>query len=262
MIIRLMDFPFSSHSPTRKATRGRRGHYTVATILIPRALTQATCMSHTHFVSLFSLMGRSYSSTGHKSATIPASIGAGVGGIIVGLLAGTFGILAFRRSRRGKGHRDDLMRDSQLSSDNSQQSREMPSSGITTNLASGGLEYVVEPFSMPTATPLSPPSGSSDPLLHRGGPTSPTTMSRADAMSTSGSSEPAESSGGRRATRNVYVVHHDGGRAPVSVFTDEGADVVELPPRYAAGSTSTPSETSSTGRSGSTRKKREPPPRV
>jgi hypothetical protein len=53
MMIRPMDFPFSSQSPTRKATRGRRGHYIVATMLIPRALTQATGMSHTRFVRYF-----------------------------------------------------------------------------------------------------------------------------------------------------------------------------------------------------------------
>jgi hypothetical protein len=251
MIIRPMDFPFSSHSPTRKATRGRRGHYIVTTMLIPRALTQATCMSHTHFVSSSSLMGRS-GSTGHKSPTIPAAIGAGVGGIVVGLLAGAFGIFAFRRSRSGKKHRADLVPDSPLSSENRPQSREIPAPGVTTNMATGGLGYV-EPFAMPPGTPLSPTSGSGNPLLYGGGVTSPATMSRADAMSTSGSSEPA--------TRNVYVVHHDGGHAPVSVYTDGGADVVELPPRYAAGSTSTPSETSSTDvmrRGGSTRKKREP----
>ncbi|KAI0286740.1 hypothetical protein BGY98DRAFT_1092372 [Russula aff. rugulosa BPL654] len=191
-------------------------------------------------------------STGHKSPTIPAAIGAGVGGIVVGLLAGAFGIFAFRRSRSGKKHRADLVPDSPLSSENRPQSREIPAPGLTTNMATGGLGYV-EPFAMPPGTPLSPTSGSGNPLSYGGGVTSLATMSRADAMSTSGSSEPA--------TRNVYVVHHDGGHAPVSVFTDGGADVVELPPRYAAGSTSTPSETSSTDvmrRGGSTRKKREP----
>lgn len=35
-----------------------------------------------------------------------------------------------------------------------------------------------------------------------------------------------------RGSSHVYVVHHDGGRAPVTVYTDDGAEVVELPPRY------------------------------
>ncbi|KAG8747638.1 hypothetical protein FRC10_000181 [Ceratobasidium sp. 414] len=36
-----------------------------------------------------------------------------------------------------------------------------------------------------------------------------------------------------RDTRSqVYVVHHDGGRAPVTIMTSDGAEVVELPPGY------------------------------
>jgi hypothetical protein len=68
--------------------------------------------------------------------------------------------------------------------------------------------------------------------------TDPTT-SPTNALSISGSSDLADQSGRRP---NVYVVHHDGGRAPVTVYTEEGAAVVELPPQYAAGSTSAPSE--------------------
>jgi hypothetical protein len=219
-------------------------------------------------------MGRSSSGGSHKSSTVPAAIGAGVGGIVVGLLAG---ILAFRRCRgsrsRKEQHREDLMRDSQLSSGNSQQSREMPVTRSAANVASGnGLEYIVEPFAMPTGQgPASPPSDPNAPLLQGGDVTSPTVMSRTDAVSTSGSSEPADASG-RRGTRNVYVVHHDGGRAPVTVYADEGAEVVELPPRYAPGSTSTPSETRSASsregdvnrrrEPGATRKPRDQPPRI
>lgn len=222
--------------------------------------SHSECVSYS-LCSSFSLMGRR-SSSGPKSSIVPAAIGAGAGGIVVGLLVGTIGILALRRccgSRSHKGHREDLMRDTQLSS-GSQQSREIPATGGTANMvASNGLEYLVEPFGVPPATPASPPSDSRDPLLNVTSPTS-----RADAMSTSGSSEPAD----RRATRNVYVVHHDGGHAPVTVYADEGAEVVELPPRYVAGSSSAPSETASSRdtdgnrRRGSTRKKRETPPRT
>jgi hypothetical protein len=218
-----------------------------------------------------SCLDTSHSSSGHKSSTVPAAIGAGVGGIIVGLLAGACGILAFRRTRSRKDSREDLMRDSPLSSGNSQ-SREMPATRGTTNVVGGtGLEYILEPFAMPTGSPSSPPSDPNAPLLQGGNVTSPTITSRTDAISTSASSEPTDPSG-RRGTRNVYVVHHDGGRAPVTVYADEGADVVELPPRYAAGSTSTPSETRSAPsrendvnrrrEPGATRKPREPQPRT
>jgi len=221
------------------------------------------------------------SSKSRSSSVVPAAIGAGVGGIAVGLLAGALGILALRRYRSPRGHnqpREDLMRDTQLSSGNSRQSRDIPAAGGVMNMVGvgGGMEYIVEPFAMPSVVPPSPPSGSTDPLLSGSNVTSPTATSRGDAISTltSGSSDPTDaSSTGRRTTRNVYVVHHDGGRAPVTVYTDEGAEVVELPPRYAAGSTSSPSESRSASTRGSNvnrrrqpgespRKPREPPPRT
>ena len=54
-------------------------------------------------------------------------VGAGVGGILIGLLVGAVGIILLRCSRSCKDHHEDLnlMCDSQLSSGNSQQSREM-----------------------------------------------------------------------------------------------------------------------------------------
>lgn len=45
-----------------------------------------------------------------------------------------------------------------------------------------------------------------------------------------------------RAVPHVYVVHHDGGRPPVTVYTADGTEVVELPPRYnESGSSPNPS---------------------
>ncbi|KZS99264.1 hypothetical protein SISNIDRAFT_448139 [Sistotremastrum niveocremeum HHB9708] len=38
-----------------------------------------------------------------------------------------------------------------------------------------------------------------------------------------------------RTAPQVYVVHHDGGRPPISVYHTEGAEVVELPPSYGPG---------------------------
>lgn len=135
-----------------------------------------------------------------------------------------------RRGSRDSKPREDLIRDSQLIQ--SQSPREISSAVNPTNLAStGGLEYLVEPFAMPTSS--SSMSDPSVPLLPGGNPVSPP----ADALSASGASEPDQS---RR--QNIYVVHHDGGRAPVTVYSDEGAEVVELPPRYPDGSTSAPSE--------------------
>jgi hypothetical protein len=165
---------------------------------------------------------------GHSSSIVPATIGASVGGLLVGLLAGAFGILAFRRwrgSRRHNKHDENQIRDSMLSSDSPRNPREM------TSTSGSGREYIVEAFGVPSNLRSSSPNNPGVPLPLGGNITNPTTSP--------GSSDPADQSGRRP---NVYVVHHDGGRAPVTVYTEEGAAVVELPPQYAAGSTSTSSE--------------------
>jgi hypothetical protein len=142
----------------------------------------------------------------------------------VGLLVGGAGILALRSSRSRKASDPQPRKDS---SEHSLGSREV--TGITSGgrLGSGGLQYIVEPFSIPGSSTSDP----SVPLLPGGGISPPS--SPPDATSASGSSAPTDGSAGGRAGRNVYVVHHDGGRAPVTVYTEEGAEVVELPPRYA-----------------------------
>ena len=162
---------------------------------------------------------------GHKSLVVPATVGAGVGGGVVGLLVGALGILAFSRWRRHNKHRENPNRDSFLSSNSSRNRREMTTTG--------GQEYIVEPFGVPSTLRPSSPSNPGVPLSPGGNMTSPTSPA------SRGSSDPVDQSGRRP---NVYVVHHDGGRAPVTVYTEEGAAVVELPPQYAAGSTGSPSE--------------------
>jgi len=174
-------------------------------------------------------MGRSPGGSS-SSSVVPAAIGASVGGILVGLLAGAFGILAFGRwrgSRRHNKHPEYPIRDSLLSTDSPRNPREM---------TGGGREYIVEPFGMPSTLHSSSPS---NPGAPGGNTTNPTTSPANAPPDGAGSSDPADQSGRRP---NVYVVHHDGGRAPVTVYTEEGAAVVELPPQYAAGSTGTPSE--------------------
>ncbi|KAI0252649.1 hypothetical protein BJV78DRAFT_327636 [Lactifluus subvellereus] len=161
--------------------------------------------------------------SGRSSSHVGQTIGAALGGIVVGLIAGAAGIFVFRRCRGGQNRRsevrEDLIRDSHHGSGHFH-SREVGSIRATPNPTGGtGLEYIVEPFAMPSP-------GNSDPtvpLLPSGTPTSPPASSP-DATSAAGS-DPVR--------QNVYVVHHDGGRAPVTVYTEAGAEVVELPPRYA-----------------------------
>ena len=69
----------------------------------------------------------------------------------------------------------------------------------------------------------------------------------------------------RRADSQVYVVHHDAGGAPVTIFT-AGRDVQELPPHYTGTppepvGTHTPSTSmDSTSRSNGTRRAKPDPP--
>ena len=159
---------------------------------------------------------------------------------------GIFTLGRLRGSRNNKyQHREDLMRDSQSSSSQAQPSREVTISGGRPG--GSGLEYIVEPFAMPSAS-----SDPNSPLLPG---SAPPTAPPPDATSASGS-DSQEQAAGRR--QNVYVVHHDGGRAPVTVYTEEGAEVVELPPRYPASSTSDPSSRGESETTQSTQRKREP----
>ncbi|KAF9066059.1 hypothetical protein BDP27DRAFT_1424207 [Rhodocollybia butyracea] len=67
-----------------------------------------------------------------------------------------------------------------------------------------GTEYRVEPFILPNSTGES-------------------------------GSDRGQGSDDRSKSQSVYVVHHDGGRAPVTVYHENGTEVVELPPRYIDG---------------------------
>jgi len=167
------------------------------------------------------------SSKSHTAQTI----GAAAGGIVVGLLVGGAGIIALRRCRSRDSRANSQSRqNSEMGLGHAQGSREVSAITSGGNFGPGGLEYIVEPFSVPG-------SGGSDPSvpLLPGGAV-PTT-SPPDATSATGSTSPTELSGGsvggRQGRPNVYVVHHDAGRAPVTVYTEGGAEVVELPPRYA-----------------------------
>ena len=166
----------------------------------------------------FSLNPRRRSGEGGKSSShIAPIVGAAAGGVVVGLLVGAVGILALRSCRSRRRSNPQPRKDS--SELGNPQIAGIIGGG---SLGPGGLEYIVEPFSIPG-------SGGSDPSvpLLPGGSTSPPS-SVPDATSASGSD-----TGARPGRSNVYVVHHDGGRAPVTVYTSEGAEVVELPPRYA-----------------------------
>ncbi|KAH9046479.1 hypothetical protein EDB84DRAFT_1558345 [Lactarius hengduanensis] len=197
-------------------------------------------------------LNHSESGSGKSSSHLAPTIGAAAGGIVVGLLVGGAGILLLKRRRSRSPPTRQSLTHNELGQPHSP--REV--TGITNggHLGPGGLEYLVEPFSIPGSSSSDP----SAPLLPGGGPSPPS--SPPDATSASGSTAPTDPSSGRGGAgrTNVYVVHHDGGRAPVTVYTEEGAEVVELPPRYAdSGGSSSQDGRSQDGRSPIERK-REP----
>src|SRR6266705_2567163 len=97
---------------------------------------------------------------GHSLSVVPVTIGASVGCILVGLLAGAFGILAFRRWRGSRGHYEYQEAPIRDRPDSPRSLHEMM---ITST--SGGRDYIVEPFSMPSTAPSSSSGNPGVPLF-------------------------------------------------------------------------------------------------
>lgn len=190
---------------------------------------------------------------------IPPSIlvGTSVGGAIIGALLGIAATSAFLQARRQKrrrshfvdlnsgspggsptaGHFDDqtLAPSSHYSAvpsgpghfgETSLGSSAPSSNTMLNRMTMGSGNYQVEPFVMPT-------EDGRRPILRQA-----SSVRDLNPQSTS----PRESS-----SNHVYVVHHDGGRAPVSVYHQDGTEIVELPPRYVGSSAG--SDVRSDGRS-------------
>jgi len=187
------------------------------------------------------------SSTAKKSfptAAVAAGLGAGIGGILLGILIsylfalyqekreeGTENIMMFGRQGKLNSPLDGGAADSYYASVPSGPShRPLPGSLSDNTLVNrygrqDGLgQYQLEPFV------IDGEEGYRDPQH----PTSSTASASGPAPSVSHHSEPG-SQAPMSPQQQVYVVHHDGGRPPVTVYTG-GAEFVELPPMYAEGS--------------------------
>lgn len=127
------------------------------------------------------------------------------------------------------------------------------SQGLTRRRRLHDTSYRIEPFVMPSDRELGlradsshTPDGSGtlyDSTAHshalsandRSPSASVVSPTTASAQNLSVPSRPSASE--RQASSQVYVVHHDAGRPPVTVYTADGTEVVELPPRYNESST-------------------------
>ncbi|KAF7306586.1 hypothetical protein MIND_00449900 [Mycena indigotica] len=172
---------------------------------------------------LHSGQGHSTSCLSAKSKTSVSpviSVASGLGGIVVGLVAGIAAAFLFLR-RRWKRNEDHGFIDypSGYSSNPFQGSSSGPAHYKPLNATHGydgsfsprashqfqreSTNYHVEPFVMP-----------GDP--HEGSTAGSTVGNNTESVT----------------GRNIYVVHHDAGRPPVTVYHADGTEVVELPPRY------------------------------
>lgn len=95
----------------------------------------------------------------------------------------------------------------------------------TAGLATTGLQ--VEPFDPASASATPTITGSTH---ERQG----TSTQRSSSPPMSPTEGHGRSESVRESRSQVYVVHHDGGRAPVTIMTSDGAEVVELPPGYSS----------------------------
>jgi hypothetical protein len=192
-----------------------------------------TCLTDTHI-----------SSNGLSTGIV---VGAGGGGLAVGALVGVVSAYVFmkRRQRKERNHLMDIVSASPTAgyydrpiSGSSSHYRAVPSTSFSgqldTSLGSSNpssnnsaynrlthppSHYQVEPFVVPFE----------DGTLH-------TARSPNSSVITPASpTEPPQAA----SSSHVYVVHHDGGRAPVTVYHEDGTEVHELPPRYIGSDQST-----------------------
>lgn len=198
-------------------------------------------------------------------------VGTGVGSLCVGILLGIGSALLFMRYRRARtaergvhqvhpytdigGTHDNLGRYQSLST----QGGEPTSPSFMTRRQVESLPYPTEPFAMQTvqtshlqpqrmtstsfvASPASPvaATGNSFTSGPQGGQQQQGISQNLPLSSQTASTNPAELDSSTRPQQSVYVIHHDAGGAPITVFHDEGTQVVELPPRYIPDSEPTP----------------------
>ena len=139
-------------------------------------------------------------------------------GAIVGLAIASFFVRNRYTKIRRNSSTDSIDQAAYISNqDRFKRSEGGPQAGSAHVTDVGTNQYLVEPFMPEPSGPTSPTQNSS---TQPPAPTSAYSNTQSD-----GSGSNAQP------TPHVYVVHHDGGGAPVTVFTG-GAAVTELPPSY------------------------------
>ncbi|KAJ7102317.1 hypothetical protein B0H15DRAFT_768478 [Mycena belliarum] len=175
------------------------------------------------------------------TASPVTAVASGIGGLFLGLAAGLISAVVYFRQRQKRGRGHPTLFDS--SGDNGA-SPYLYSTATTASLG----QYKALPsghnFQDPSGTSQSPSANdfamqrmqreSTQYQIEPFTPPAERGMRHSSYTSEYGaqmhSGSPSATGGG-----NIYVVHHDAGHAPVTVYHQEGTEVVELPPRYADG---------------------------
>lgn len=197
--------------------------------------------------------------------SLPVTIGSSVGGLVLGLLVGA--VSAYFLLKRQTKKKDDADRFISLPSGPTTPGLMHEYNGMNQGgyvavptLSSGGIHtmsspsspsrpisnYQVEPFMMPdehgynhgsmmaptnqthyTQHSFNNSTHETTPLRLSPGPSAAPVLSQQPAPPAP--AVPAPHAG---PSRNVYVVHHDSQAPPVTIYHEEGTQVVELPPRY------------------------------
>ncbi|KAH6916793.1 hypothetical protein BKA70DRAFT_1250610 [Coprinopsis sp. MPI-PUGE-AT-0042] len=184
-----------------------------------------------------------------EGVPIAAAIGAGVGGVAVGVLAGILTMFCCMRTRRKKPKADgsvDLSASGLAPTPFVDNSTGGSSAQYPTTIGSN-MQYHVEPLRMPSedgrrtfATPSHSSQRTSVVVTHAEPSFAPPAPSRTEHQH---DLSPPHNPGA------VYVLHHDSNTPPVTIYHEQGQQIVELPPMYTQNRQLSPPPPTSPGRS-------------
>lgn len=184
----------------------------------------------------------SASDLSHRNSgiSVPVIVGSSVGVLVLGIIVGVaVASLFYRYNKVRRNFSADSVDQTAFTANQERFKRTeavpRPPGTAGPDIANG--QYHVEPFLPEGPPPTSPTRSTVPPPLT---PLRPRSQSQSDG-----------SASGPRPAPHVYVVHHDGGGAPVTVFTG-GGGVTELPPSYIGRSEDRHATQPSSGGSGNT----------
>jgi len=157
---------------------------------------------------------------GKSGVAVPVVVGSSIGALVIGAIIGVIITGFFARNRYNKVRRNSS----------------------TDSMDNGPYMNTQDRFKRTEGAPHSPTAPGPDmghnylvePFLPEGHPTSPNRNTMPPVSNSAYSNPQSQTDGsgtGVQPAPHVYVVHHDGGGAPVTVFTG-GGGVTELPPTY------------------------------